>query len=243
MGRQLRLERLEGGGGPGRVGGRARHRLLDAAQQPAFLVPGAPVGRGGAGDVGGGVVAGAEPGDPAPQAGGLDVVAALLELCGPAARPLAGGRAGLVVGRLGDVEQVELTLGAGHPDLVTGALRRRQGTLEHHPLCHGLAGVLRADPVEERHRRPLLRGRHGQEAVPVAQPGQAALLQLDVEGPQPLPHGLRPLDHAGRRRPGPRPSPGRRRGAGNRVGGSVGSLGTRAGSWAAARVVEVTVEP
>ena len=78
---------------------RGRHRLLDAAEQPALDQPGPLVGRRGPHQVGGGVVGPAEPGDPAPEAAGLRVGAVGLEPLGAAAGAGPRRLGGLRVGR------------------------------------------------------------------------------------------------------------------------------------------------
>ena len=106
-------------------------------------------------------------------------------------------------------------------------------------------GVLRADPVEERNGRPLRRRLDREDPVALAQPRADLVLHAGVDGLEGGAHGICPLlDVRGRRRRGRAAArPAGRLGGGSRVGGSVGSVGTRASSCAAASVSETTVEP
>ena len=211
-------------------------------EQPTLRQAGPLVGRGGPHQVGRGVVGPAEPGDPPPETAGVGI-----------------GASGLGARRSGERERApprrrpaprprRRRAGRSRPRRGRRPRRRRLGAPP--------PGPSRAGPgAGQGHRSPARRcGRAGRRPpTPVRSPpagGRRGRAATRASGPR-----CRRPPTAGRRAPrGPararrsRAARPRRRGCpgpatGSRVGGSVGSLGTRAGSCAAARVAEVTVDP
>ena len=134
---------------------------------------------------------------------------------------------------LGGVEDGEVAPGPGGPDLVAGPLGEREGGLEQRSTLR-VGQVLRGVAVEERRGGPLLGGAQAGQRRPRAAPARP--------GPARWRGGPAWRRRWPRRRPAPRRRPVRREGCaaagsgpgGRRVGGSVGSSATPAGSRACA---------